>query len=132
MFAATGKARAMLCLTTFLTFSAKVLAQGARDKGGDAPPFPPGPLPSNLPLVPPPPGEVTDFEHGYSMGHMITAVSWFAFSIASASLLLRLYTRMVIVRAPGWDDCMFAAALPGSRILSLSTSWEDISFTGMR
>jgi hypothetical protein len=63
-------------------------------------------LTSDQPVVPPPPGEVTDFNHPLDAQRDLVFKVTLAVFVAFSTLctLLRLWTRAVVVRQFGWDD----------------------------
>jgi hypothetical protein len=68
-----------------------------------------------LPAMAPPPGHFTDFAnpgHDGSNAHQTVVVSAVLTALTVVILLLRLYTKFVVIKAPGWDDCR----CPNSRI----------------
>lgn len=55
--------------------------------------------------LPPPPGVVPDFEHPESRGHLVIIATAILLPITTFVLALRIYTRVVIARYLGSDDC---------------------------
>jgi len=55
--------------------------------------------------LPPPPGVIPDFEHPESRGHLVVLATAILLPIATFILGLRVYTRVVLVRYLGSDDC---------------------------
>lgn len=62
----------------------------------------------STPAMKPPPGFTTDLsdpgKDGSNASQTIAAVAVLA-GLTVVVLLLRLYTRFVVLRKPGWDDC---------------------------
>ncbi|KAH6699877.1 hypothetical protein BKA61DRAFT_209840 [Leptodontidium sp. MPI-SDFR-AT-0119] len=59
---------------------------------------------SLAPSPPPPPGVIPNFKNPDSQGYRVTLAIAIMFPLATILLLLRLYTRIVIVRRVGIDD----------------------------
>jgi hypothetical protein len=55
--------------------------------------------------LPPPPGVIPDFEHPESVGHRVIIAIAIFFPLATLVLFLRIYTRAILVRNVGSDDC---------------------------
>ncbi|KAH8748435.1 hypothetical protein F5883DRAFT_239441 [Diaporthe sp. PMI_573] len=55
-------------------------------------------------ILPPPPGVRPNFKHPESIGYLLVIVTAVFLPFASLVVILRLYTRRVIVRAIGYDD----------------------------
>ena len=55
--------------------------------------------------LPPPPGVIPDFEHPASRGYQIVIATAILYPLATFILCLRLYTRAILVRSMGSDDC---------------------------
>ena len=62
---------------------------------------------SHVPATTPPPGVTANFEHPDSIAYQVVAISLPFTCTATFIVLLRLYTRFVVVRSPGLDDCGF-------------------------
>lgn len=61
-----------------------------------------------LPAMAPPAGHFTDFAnpaHDGSNAHQTVVVSAVLTALTVVILLLRLYTKFVVIKASGWDDC---------------------------
>ena len=58
----------------------------------------------DLPLLPPPQGQSSNFDNPETRGPAIVAVCSVFLSLMWPIFLLRLYSKLRIVRAPGWDD----------------------------
>lgn len=67
----------------------------------------PAPTPTGPPvgLAKPPPGVTPNFENPVSIWSEIVPSNLVGLSLATAFLCMRIYTRVVVSRAPGWDDC---------------------------
>ena len=59
---------------------------------------------SKKPAFPPPPGRIPNFETPESIAGQVTEFSLPFSCVATIFVLLRLYGRLFIVRAPGLDD----------------------------
>jgi hypothetical protein len=57
--------------------------------------------------MPPPPGVIPNFEHPESRGNQVVVTIAVLLPLATLVLSLRLYTRRMIVRTMGSDDCKF-------------------------
>ena len=55
-------------------------------------------------VLPPPPGVDTNFEHPVSHGHYLSLSSVVCIVIAAIFVFARLWVKLVISRAPGWED----------------------------
>lgn len=67
----------------------------------------------DTPLVTPPPGVVSDFAHPVNQQHydQIVATMSIIVPLSTIAVLLRLWTRIVLVRRAGWDDAFALLAL---------------------
>ena len=63
-----------------------------------------------MPLVPPPPGQVTDFDAPNPMLLTYSSVTFTFLSISIVFAALRTYTRAVLLKAFGIDDCKLCDA----------------------
>ena len=54
--------------------------------------------------LPAPSGITPDFEHPTSHGHVLAVASVTCLVLAALFVGARLYTKIVVSRAPGWDD----------------------------
>ena len=61
----------------------------------------------NYPLQPPPPGHVSNFDNPESRGSAIVALCSVFLGVMWPILLLRLYSKMCVIRKFGWDDGKF-------------------------
>jgi hypothetical protein len=72
-------------------------------------------LKAPVPAAPPPPGQVSDFDHPLdeqrNVQMLVTLAIVVAFSTVCA--VMRLWTRAVIIRHFGWDDCTLCPRLRG-------------------
>jgi hypothetical protein len=61
---------------------------------------------SDAPITvrPPPPGYTIDLVHPEYIGYQLVIVAIVSASLSTFFLLLRLYTRKLIVKSLGWDD----------------------------
>lgn len=66
---------------------------------------------SHVPATTPPPGVTANFEHPDSIAYQVIAISLPFTCIATFIVLLRLYTRFVVVRSPGLDDLFITIGL---------------------
>jgi hypothetical protein len=57
--------------------------------------------------LPPPPGVNPNFENPESQGYRVILTIVILFPMATIAVFLRVYTRIVIVRNFGIDDCKF-------------------------
>jgi hypothetical protein len=55
--------------------------------------------------LPPPPGVIPDFDHPESAWYQNVIAIAVLFPLATIVLCLRLYTRVILVRYTGSDDC---------------------------
>ena len=55
-------------------------------------------------VLPSPPGITPNFEHPTSHGHVLAVASVVCVVIATIFVAARLFTKVVVSRAPGWDD----------------------------
>jgi hypothetical protein len=55
--------------------------------------------------LPPPPGVIPNFEHPESQGHRVVITTAILVPLATLVVTLRIYTRGMIVRSIGSDDC---------------------------
>jgi hypothetical protein len=58
-------------------------------------------------VLPPPPGVTPNFEHPASHGHYLSLTSVVCVVIAAIFVFARLWVKLVVSRAPGWDDGEF-------------------------
>ena len=60
----------------------------------------------NPPGLPPPPGVTSNYINpAQDRATQYNAVCYFTLGLASLFLFARLYTRVVLQKSPGWDDC---------------------------
>ncbi len=59
-------------------------------------------------LVPPPPGVIPNFNNPESVYGRVMTAELITLGIALPFVLMRIYTRLFITRAVGWDDCKTA------------------------
>lgn len=57
--------------------------------------------------LPPPPGVVPNFVNPNSIANTIRAVAVSLAVLTTFSIAIRLYTKIFIVKAHGWEDCMW-------------------------
>lgn len=55
-------------------------------------------------VLPPPPGVTPNFEHPTSHGHYLSLTSVVCVVIAAIFVFARRWVRLLVSRAPGWDD----------------------------
>jgi len=75
-----------------------------------------------IPAMKAPPGHFTDFAnpgHDGSNAHQTVIVTGFLTALTVAVLLLRLYTKFVVIKSSGWEDC----ECPSSKISAI-TDWS--------
>lgn len=60
---------------------------------------------SKIPLMKPPPGEVSNFINPPSIGNAIIIVQVVFLTLMLGFVALRIYTRGFLNRSLGWDDC---------------------------
>ena len=60
--------------------------------------------PEDYPVGPPPPGQLSNFKDPESRGPAVAAVCYMFISIMWPICFLRLYSKVWILRKPGWDD----------------------------
>lgn len=60
----------------------------------------------NNPLVPPPPGVVSNFIDRVSRADRVRNTTYVFLPFMIVAVVLRLYTRIYIKKRFGWDDCM--------------------------
>ena len=65
----------------------------------------------NTPAIPPPPGVVSNFIDPKTLQPSLIAVNATFLSLMLIAVVIRLYSRGVIVHAVGWDDCMISLDL---------------------
>lgn len=63
------------------------------------------------PGLQPPPGVLPDFIHPQSQSAANLACNILCLTVATLCVAIRLYTRFVITRSHGWEDCEFYVAL---------------------
>lgn len=63
------------------------------------------------PPSPPPPGVTADVGGPNPLGVFYIVISIFLLVLATAFVAMRFYTKAVLTRAMGWDDCIY---LPSS------------------
>ena len=60
----------------------------------------------NLPALRPPPGVTSNFINpAQDRATQYNAICFFTLALACLFLFARLYTRIVLQKRPGWDDC---------------------------
>lgn len=59
-----------------------------------------------LPALPPPPGQSSNFADPDSQGHVYTGVATAIIAVMIVLVTTRQYTKYFIIRELGWDDCM--------------------------
>lgn len=57
------------------------------------------------PALAPPQGVTPDFRNPYSILPLVQITLVICIGVSSLFVILRLYTRLLIVRAHGWEDC---------------------------
>lgn len=67
----------------------------------------PGYFDINIIFVTPPPGVTANFNAANPNGSLYVAISIILLSLAIAATGLRMYTKTVLIRALGWDDCLY-------------------------
>ncbi|CAD6446128.1 6ea7edb6-16e3-442d-98bf-676604e58bd0 [Sclerotinia trifoliorum] len=70
-----------------------------------------------MPAMKPPPGRFTDFAdpaHDGSNAHQTVIVIGFLTALTVSVLLLRLYSKLVLIKAHGWDDYLAVGATIGA------------------
>ena len=70
--------------------------------------------------LPPPPGVTPNFVNPYSLADLIRAVGTFLIVLVTLTTAIRFYTKLIILKAHGWADCMY-------RFNSSSFSYSDTS-----
>jgi hypothetical protein len=71
-----------------------------------------------LPLLPPPDGQVSNFVNPQSNGSHVSIANGICLSLSISALALRMYTRSVLIKKVGLDDCKsFFCCLLCSRVL---------------
>ena len=59
----------------------------------------------DIPVLAPPPGVRSNFDNPHSLDVDLIAVNAVFLPLMAVSVGIRLYTRVFIAHAPGWDDC---------------------------
>ena len=60
--------------------------------------------PEDYPVQPPPPGQLSNFKDPESRGPAVATVCYLFISVMWPICFLRLYSKVWILRKPGWDD----------------------------
>ena len=63
----------------------------------------------DFPAMPPPPGVESNFDNPPSLALDIIVVNAVFLSLMAIAVGIRLYVRVLIANAPGWDDCELVA-----------------------
>ena len=58
----------------------------------------------DYPLQPPPPGQSSNFDDPVSRGPAIRAICYAFIVLMWPFVFLRLYSKLYVIRKPGWDD----------------------------
>lgn len=61
----------------------------------------------NFPAMAPPPGVQPNFDNPHSLKKNLVVVNALFLPLMASAVGIRLYVRIFIARAPGWDDCGF-------------------------
>lgn len=61
--------------------------------------------PAFWPIIPPPPGQVSNFIDSPSRGYLLTAIGSVVLALQILFFSLRMYSRMFVARKLRWDDC---------------------------
>ena len=61
--------------------------------------------PNTTPALQPPPGVLPNFNDPYNTDSTINGTLGICIAISSIFVLLRLYTKLYIIRKYGWEDC---------------------------
>ena len=85
----------------------------------------------DIPFIPPPPGQTSDFEHPRSRAPAVIVVSSVCLVLMWSVFLTRIYAKVWITRAFGWDDGI-SAPLWASIKLTVSPSLLDPCRSGYR
>lgn len=63
---------------------------------------------ASIPAIPPPPGIKSNFDNPRTLKSSFVAVNATFLSLMVIVVAIRTYSRGVIARAMGWDDCMLS------------------------
>ena len=63
----------------------------------------------NIPAMPPPPGVESNFDNPPSLALHLIVVNAVFLPLMVIAVGIRLYVRVFIAKAPGWDDCKLVA-----------------------
>lgn len=63
----------------------------------------------NFPAMPPPPGVESKFDNPPSLALHLIVVNAVFLPLMAIAVGIRLYVRVFIAKAPGWDDCKLVA-----------------------
>ena len=59
----------------------------------------------NIPALPPPKGIYSNLDHPQTLASSLIVVNAIFLSLMIVAVGIRLYTRVFLARATGWDDC---------------------------
>lgn len=68
--------------------------------------------PPQMGALPPPPGVTPNFIDPYSIGDGLKAAGILFVVLTTLSTALRLYTKLLIIKTHGWEDCKFEHFTP--------------------
>jgi len=60
---------------------------------------------NELPTLAPPPGVIANFDDPYSLQRYDILCQTLCFTVTTLLLAIRIYTKIHVLRRPGWDDC---------------------------
>lgn len=80
----------------------------------------------NLSAIPPPPGFTSNFVNPPSKASWGIVTQALCLTLATLLVAMRLYTKLKVLRNPGWDDCELH--ILQETLLSRLTNGQDTSF----
>jgi len=76
---------------------------------------------ASVPGLAPPPGVVPNFVNPYSLESIQIVSAVLCLALALLSTLLRMYTKLFIIKTHGWEDCKLLSAWLGRALLCNGT-----------
>jgi len=87
-------------------------------------------LAENIPAAPAPPGEVSNLTNPYSLHRYDVVTQTVCFTMATLLVSMRIYTKTMILRHPGWDDYVSVLAWLGLMGYMIIVLEEDVHGNG--
>ena len=89
--------------------------------------FPGGPAVLQLPALKPPPGTTPNFTNAEDRGAVLTIVNGFLLVVMAIFMVIRAYTKSVIIRKLSWDDLTVSISAFGAFALYGFLVWRKLA-----